>query len=353
MLLALALGSALAAPVLAREPVQEIKAGFVYVAPVGDAGWNYAHDLGRKEMAALPFVKETRYVESVNEGGDAIRVLTQFAEMGYNLIFATSYGYMDQTAQVAEKYPGLVFMHCSGSKTSANMGNYFGRMYQARFLTGMVAGKMTKSNVIGYVAAHPIPEVIRGINAFTLGALQTNPAAKVKVVWTYTWFDPAREKQAAESLIQVGADVIAQHQDSPGPQQAAQENGKYSVGYNTDMSAFAPKAHLTSAIWHWGVLYKKIAQDVHDGTWTNQPIWWGLETGLIDIAPFGPMVPEEVKTLVNKTKADIAAGKKIVFQGPVKDQSGKIVIPEGTVPSDGELFSMSWFVQGVDGQIPK
>ena len=352
-LLTAALALACAPLAAAREPVPEIKAGFIYVAPVGDAGWNYAHDLGRKEMASLPFVKETRCVESVNEGGDAIRVLTQFAEMGDNLIFATSYGYMEQTAQVAEKYPKLIFMHCSGSKSGPNLANYFGRMYQARFLTGMVAGKMTKSNVIGYVAAHPIPEVIRGINAFTLGAREVNPEAKVKVVWTYTWFDPAKEKQAAESLIGVGADVIAQHQDSPGPQQAAQENGKYCIGYNADMSAFAPKAHLTSAIWKWGILYKKIAQEVHDGTWTNQPIWWGLETGLVDISPFGPMVPDEVKTLVNRTKDEIASGKRIVFRGPVKDQSGKIAIPEGTVPPDAELFSMGWFVEGVDGQIPK
>jgi len=344
---------ALAPVAPAREPVPEIKAGFVYVAPVGDAGWNYAHDQGRKEMAALPFVKETRFVENVNEGGDAIRVLTQFAEMGYNLIFATSYGYMDQTLAVAEKYPAIVFMHCSGSKTAPNMTSYFGRMYQARFLTGLVAGKMTKSNVIGYVAAHPIPEVVRGINAFTLGVTEANPAAKVKVVWTYTWFDPAKEKQAAQSLIAVGADVIAQHQDSPAAQQAAQENGKFCIGYNTDMSAFAPKAHLTAAIWHWGVLYQAIAQQVHDGTWTNQPIWWGLETGLIDIAPFGPMVPDDVKALVEKAKAEIASGKKVIFRGPVKDQEGKIVIPEGTVPSDRELFTMGYFVQGVDGQIPK
>ena len=340
-------------PLWAREPVKEIRAGFVYVAPVGDAGWNWAHDRGRTEMEKLPFVTKTRFVENVKEGADAARVLTQFAEMGFNLIFATSYGYQDPCEEVAKKYPKIIFMHCSGHKKSENMTNYFGRMYQARYLTGIVAGKMTKKNIIGYVAAHPIPEVVRGINAFTLGARSVNPGATVRVVWTYTWFDPAKEKHAAESLIEVGADVIAQHQDSPGPQQAAQERGVYSIGYNTDMSRFAPRAHLTSAIWNWAPLYKAIATEVHKGTWSNEPIWWGIETGVVDIAPLGLMVPGEVKTLVEKKKEEIALRKLVVFEGPVKDQSGKVIVPAGRIPTDDELFSMSFFVEGVEGTIPK
>jgi basic membrane protein A len=341
------------APLWAFEPVKEIRAGFVYVAPVGDAGWNWAHDEGRKALEKLPFVKKTRFVENVKEGADATRVMTQFAEMGFNLIFATSYGYMDPCEEAAKNYPKTVFMHCSGSKRSANMSNYFGRMYQARYLTGIVAGKMTKKNEIGYVAAHPIPEVIRGINAFTLGVRSVNPKAKVRVVWTYTWFDPAKEKEAAESLIEVGADVIAQHQDSPGPQQAAQEHGVWSIGYNTDMSRFAPKAHLTSAVWNWVPLYTKIATDLHEGKWTDEPIWWGIETGIVDIAPLGPMVPEEVKKLVMEKKREIAEKKLVVFRGPVRDQEGKTAIPDGKTPTDRELYTMSYFVEGVEGKIPK
>jgi basic membrane protein A len=293
-----------------------------------------------------------RYVESVPEGGDATRVLTNFAQMGFNLIFATSYGYMEQTREVAGRYPRVVFEHCSGNETAPNMSNYFGRMYQARYLTGIVAGEMTTSGIIGYVAAHPIPEVIRGINAFTLGARSVNPKAKVKVVWTYTWFDPAKEKQSAVSLLEVGADVIAQHQDSAGPQQAAQEKGKYSIGYNCDMSRFAPKAHLTAAVWNWGVVYRKVAGEVHKGTWTNRPIFWGLKTGLVGLSPYGPMVPEKVKKDVEKARRGIVSGKK-VFAGPIRDQGGKVVIPAGKSPADRELFSMNYFVEGVEGKIPE
>ena len=337
----------------AVEPVKEIRAGFVYVASVGDAGWNWAHDEGRKGLEKLPFVSRTRFVENVREGADATRVMTQFAEMGFNLIFATSYGYMDPCAEVAAKYPNAFFLHCSGSRRSANMTSYFGRMYQARYLTGIVAGKMTKRDQIGYVAAHPIPEVIRGINAFTLGVRSVNPKAKVRVVWTYTWFDPAREKQAAESLIEVGADVIAQHQDSAGPQQAAQEKGVWSIGYNTDQSRFAPKAHLTSAVWNWGPLYTKIATELHEGRWTNEPVWWGIETGIVDIAPLGPMVPDEVRTLVAKRKREIAEKRLVVFRGPVRDQGGRTAIPEGKTLDDAELQAMNWFVEGVEGKAPR
>lgn len=337
----------------APAPMRELRAGFVYVAPVGDAGWNWAHDEGRKALEKLPFVAKTRFVENVKEGADAARVMTQFAEMGFNLIFATSYGYMDPCAEVAAKYPNAVFLHCAGSRRSPNMSNYFGRMYQARYLTGIVAGRMTKKNLIGYVAAHPIPEVIRGINAFTLGARSVNPKARVRVVWTYTWFDPAKEKEAAESLIEVGADVIAQHQDSSGPQQAAQEHGVWSIGYNTDMSRFAPRAHLTSAVWDWAPLYVKIATDLHEGKWTNEPVWWGIETGIVGIAPLGPMVPAEVKKLVEEKRRSIAEKRLVVFRGPVRDREGRTAIPEGKTPDDAELYAMNYFVEGVEGSLPK
>lgn len=330
-----------------------LKIGFIYISPVGDAGWTYAHDRGREEMEKLPFVETSRAVESVGETADATRVMTQLAAQGFNLIFATSYGYMDQTLEAAEQFPNAIFMHCSGHKSAPNLGTYFGKMYQARYLTGMVAGKMTESNLVGYAAAHPIPEVIRGINAFTLGVRKVNPEAKVRVVWTYTWFDPPKERRAAESLIEVGADVIAQHQDTPGPQQAAEEAGKYSIGYNVDMARFAPKAHLTGAVWDWGVIYTAVARAVHDGTWTNEPIWWGIETGLVGLAPFGPMVPEDVRELVEAEKARIASGELEIFSGPIRGQDGEIVIPEGKTLSDEELFSMSYFVEGVEGEIPR
>jgi basic membrane protein A len=229
------------------------------------------------------------------------------------------------------------------------MGNYFGRMYQARYLSGIVAGKMTKSNIIGYAAAFPIPEVIRGINAFTLGAQSVNPDATVRVVWTKTWYDPATEKEAAKSLLDVGADVIAQHQDSPGPQEAAEEKGVYSIGYNSNMASFAPKAHMTAPVWNWGPYYTKVVEEVRNGTWKAGAVWPGLAEGIVDLAPFGPMVPQELQDEVNAVKADIATGKKKVFVGPIKDQKGVVKIADGVAAADGELLGMTWFVEGVVG----
>ena len=327
----------------------EITAGFVYVSPIGDAGYSYAHDQGRKAIAAMPGVK-TYYAEAVPEGADSERVIMNMARKGYDVIFTTSFGYMDPTLKVARKFPNVAFMHCSGFKTAENVSNYFGRMYQARYLTGIVAGAMTKSNVIGYVAAFPIPEVIRGINAFTLGAQSVNPKVQVRVVWTKTWYDPALEKDAAKGLLDVGCDIIAQHQDSPGPQEAAEEAGVYSIGYNSDMSKFAPKSCLTSAVWNWAPLYEETVKEVKAGTWKgNQSLWWGMEKDAVDIAPFGPMVPEDVREKVQAKKAQLKKGDDVVFVGPVKDQSGAVRIAEGTKAADKELLGMTWFVQGVVG----
>ncbi|WP_018123901.1 BMP family ABC transporter substrate-binding protein [Desulfovibrio oxyclinae] len=331
------------------EKEDQLKVGFVYVSPVGDAGYSYSHDLGRKAVAEMPGVK-TSFVESVMEGADSERVIRNMANNGFDLVFTTSFGYMDPTKRVAKEFPDVAFMHCSGFKKAENMSNYFGRMYQARYLTGLVAGSMTEGNKIGYVAAFPIPEVIRGINAFTLGVREANPEAQVRVVWTKTWYDPALEKDAAISLLDVGCDVIAQHQDSPGPQEAAQERGKYSVGYNSDMSAFAPKAHLTAAIWNWAPVYKETVKKVQEGTWEgNQSLWWGMETGVVDVAPMGDMVPAEVKKLVEEKKAELEGGKDIVFTGPIKNQKGEVVIPEGEKADDGQLLGMNYFVEGVIG----
>ena len=346
MVFILAITLALCGAVLAS--AEDLQVGFVYVSPVGDAGWSWAHDQGRLAVEAMDGVK-TAYVESVAEGPDAERVIMNMARKKYDLIFATSFGYMDPMLKVAGQFPDTVFMHCSGFKTAKNMGNYFGRIYQARYLTGMVAGAMTKSATIGYVAAFPIPEVIRGINAFTLGAQSVNPKVTVRVVWTKTWYDPATEKEAAKSLLDVGADVIAQHQDSPGPQEAAQERGVYSIGYNSDMSSFAPKAHLIAAVWNWGPFYKEVVEQVRSNTWKSQSSWEGIDKGIVDISPMAEMVPQEVRNRVLAARQEMIDGKLKVFVGPVKDQNGKIRITDGTVAPDPELLGMTWFVQGVVG----
>lgn len=336
------------------EPKQEkLKVAFVYVGPVGDAGWSYSHDQARKYlMEKMPDV-QTTIIESVPEGADSERVITQLAEQGNKIIFTTSFGYMDPTINVAKKYPNIVFMHCSGFKTADNVGNYFGRMYQARYLTGIVAAKQTKSNVIGYVAAHPIPEVVRGIDAFTLGVRSVNPQAKVKVVWTNTWYDPAKEKQAAITLLDAGADVIAQHQDTPGPQQAAQEKGKFGIGYNTDMSKMAPKAVLTSAVWNWGPYYVKVVDSVKKGTWKPEAYWGSMSEQLIELAPYGPMVSDDTKKLVEDAKKKITSGQWDVFTGPIKDQNGQVKVAAGQKLSDADMLKLDWFVEGVEGTIKK
>ena len=332
----------------AKMEVKELQVGFVYVSPIGDAGWSYAHDKGRLFIDKMDGVT-TSYVESVPEGPDSERVMLNMARKNYDLIFATSFGYMDPMLKVAKKFPQATFMHCSGFKKSENMGNYFGRMYQARYLSGIVAGAMTKNNTLGYVAAFPIPEVIRGINAFTLGAQSVNPDVQVRVVWTKTWYDPATEKEAAKSLLDVGADVIAQHQDSPGPQEAAQEKGVYSIGYNSDMSAFAPKAHLCAPVWNWGPFYAEIVEAVRNGTWESKAYWYGLENGIVDLSPMSAMVPSDVQAKVMAAKEAIKKGTQKVFTGPVKDQAGQVKIAAGKTGSDGELLGMNWFVAGVIG----
>ena len=350
-LAALAAALVLAAPAASARAADEgknLKVGFVYVSPVGDDGWSYAHDQGRLAMEALPYV-ETTFLENVPEGPDSERAFLNLARKGYDIIIGTSFGYMDSMEKVAGQFPKATFMHCSGYKSGPNMTAYFGRMYQARYLTGMVAGAMTQKNELGFVAAFPTPEVIRGINAFTLGARDVNPDARVRVVWTRTWYSPDDEKKAAESLIDVGVDVIAQHQNSAGPQEAAEARGIYSVGYNADMSAAAPHAHLTAAVWNWTDFYRNFIETVHRGEWSNGNYWYGLDSGLVGIAPFGKMVPQDVRDRVNAAQEDIKAGKLTVFAGPVRDQKGEVRVPEGQVAPDQDLLSMDWFVEGVIG----
>ena len=334
-------------------PADKLKPGFVYIGPVGDGGWTFMHDKGREEMEkAFPGVKSS-FVESVPEGPDSLRVMETFIRNGSKVIFATSFGYMDFVQEAAKKHPDVMFLHCSGYKRADNVGTYFGRMYQARYLSGLVAGKMTKKNVIGYVAAHPIPEVIRMINAFTIGVKKVNPKAEVRVVWLFSWFDPGKEKEATKALIDSGADLIAMHADTGAAPQAAEEAGVYVIGYNNDMSKFAPTKHLTAPIWDWGMFYKQYIGEMTKGTWKAGDIWWGLKEGVVGLAPFGKDVPEDAKKLVETEKARIVSGSWDVFAGPVKDQKGVEKIPQGKTATDAEMLSMNWFVEGVKGDIPK
>lgn len=332
---------------------EKVKVAFIYVGPVGDAGWSYAHDQARKYLETEVPNIETTFVESVPEGADAERVLTELAMKGNKVIFATSFGYMDYVQKVAQKFPDVVFLHCSGFKTADNVGTYFGRMYQSRYLSGIAAGSQTKDNVIGYVAAFPIPEVIRGINAFTLGAQSVNPQVKVKVVWTNTWYNPAAEKDAAKSLLDAGADIIAMHQDTPGPMQAAAEKGKFAVSYNTDMRSFAPDAILTGPVWNWGPYYVKTVKSVLDGTWKSEQYWGSMADNIIDLAPFGPMVSADTKAAIAKKKDSIVKGEWDVFTGPITDQQGQVKVPAGQKMSDKDMLEFNWFVNGVEGTISK
>jgi basic membrane protein A and related proteins len=329
---------------------KELKVGFVYLSSAKDAGWSYAHELGRQIIEKMPGVTTT-FVDSVIESDDNYieAVLTRMARSGNDLIFATSYGYSNAVIKIARQYPKVIFMHCSGEMLGSNVGTYFGRIYQARYLTGLVAGAMTKSNVIGYVAAYPIPEVIRGINAFTLGVLESNPNANVLVRWTKDWNDPIKEKTYANKLVDLKADILAQHQDSPAVQVVAKKRGVYSIGYNHDMSPYAREAHLTAAIWNWNTFYKNTVKKVSAGNWKSEDTWWGLEKDLVDIAPFGPMVPDKLKLKVLRRKEEIKSQEFSVFSGPVLDRDGNTQIPKGKQATDEELRSMNWFVKGVIG----
>ena len=330
-----------------------LKVGFIYVGPVGDYGWSYAHDQGRQYLEkTLPGVKTT-FVESVPEGADAERVLTQLARSGHRVIFATSYGYGDAVLKVAERFPDVIFMHCSGHNRRDNVGTYFGRMYQASYLSGVVAGKMTAKRLIGYVAPIPLPEVIRITNAFVLGAQAANPGVKVHVVWTNAWYDPATESEAANSLLDIGADVIATQSDSPAPVQTAERRGAYGVGYNSDASRFAPVRHLASAIWHWGPYYVETIKRVRAGSWKSSDDWWPIGSGIVGLSSFGPAVTDGARKLMEQRTQDMHAGQFDVFWGPITDQAGKIRIASGEKATDDVLLRMDWLVEGVVGTVPK
>lgn len=324
-----------------------LKIAFVHVGPVADKGWSWAHDQGAQYVEAqLGDAVEITTLESIPEGADSQRVFEDLAADGNMLIFGTSFGYMDPMLAAAANYPDVVFMHATGFKTSENMGNYFGAAEEGRYLSGMAAGAATETNLIGYVAAFPIPEVLRGINAFTLGAQEINPDAEVQVVWTSTWFDPPVEGDAAQALLDAGADVIAMHQDSTAPGQAAEAAGAGWVGYNTDMTEFAPNAWLTAAIWDWGPYYLATTQAVLDGTWESEAYYGTMADGMVDIAPFGPGVSADLQATIEERKQQIIDGTFAVFPDPIVDQGG-------SERELGDIFTMDYFVQGVIGEIPE
>lgn len=332
---------------------KDVKVGFVFIGTGNDAGYTYAHEQARKYVEEKLGV-ETIYQENVSDSDNSsIAVMQSLIDQGCNVIFANSFGFMEYVHEMAQEYPDVKFLHCSGYMDAENMLNYFGRIYQPRYLSGIVAGMKTETNKIGYVAAYPIPEVIRGINAFTLGVRSVNPDATVEVVWTSTWYDPATEKNAAIALLDNNCDVIAQHQDTTAPQQAAQERSKWAIGYNCDTSDIVPEAFLTAPVWNWAPYYADQVQKVIDGTWKSENYWGGMEDGIVDLAPLTKNAPEGAQAKVDEMKAKIINGEFDVFDGPIKDQSGKIRVPEGSSLTDEEKLSFDWFVEGVIGTLPE
>jgi simple sugar transport system substrate-binding protein len=342
------------APAASAPKVEPLKAAWVYVGPIGDAGWTFAHDLGRKAAEAEFGDKlKTSFVEKVPEGADAERVIRDLAQQGNKIIFATSFGYMEPMLKVAKDFPDIKFEHATGYKTADNMRVYDARFYQDTYLAGMIAGKMTKTNTLGFVGSFPIPEVLRNINAFTLGAQAVNPKIKTKVVWVSTWFDPPKESEAAQTLINGGADVLLQNTDSTAVLQTADKAGKYAFGWDSDMSAFGGKAHLGSAIVDWGNYYKKSIKEVMDGSWKGNTVTrWGVAEGQNDLVKISDAVPADVKAKVDEIKAGMKAGTFEVFTGPIKDSTGKERLAKGTAADDDWRGKIDFYVKGVEGKIP-
>ena len=346
---ALALG--LATSAMAQD---KTKVGFIYVGPIGDGGWTYEHDKGRLAIEeAFGDQVETVYQESVPEGADAERAITQMALQGADLIFTTSFGFMDPTVNVAAKFPDVKFEHATGYKTADNVATYSARFYEGRAIQGHIAGKMTESNIIGYIASYPIPEVIRGINSAYIHAKKVNPDVEFKIIWAFTWFDPAKEADAATALIEQGADVILQHTDSTAPQAAAEKaGGVITFGQASDMYEYAPLPRVSSIIDDWGPYYVARTKAVMDGTWESVQTWDGIGAGMVGIGEITDAVPADVKAEALAMKEAIASGAYHAFTGPMKKQDGSDWLAEGEVADDGTLLGMNFYVEGLDGEIP-
>ncbi|WP_051526698.1 BMP family ABC transporter substrate-binding protein [Alkanindiges illinoisensis] len=338
-------------PASAADP---IKAAFIYIGPTGDHGWTYSHNQGRLAVESkLKGAVKTSYIENVPETADAERVMRNLAQQGNKVVFATSFGYMNQMAKVAKIYPNTIFMHATGYKTGKNMGTYDVHTYEGAYMLGVIAGKTTKTNKIGVVASFPIPEVVRNINAYTLGARSVNPKVTTQVIWVNSWFDPGKERDAALALISQGSDTLMQNTDSPAVVQAAEQKGVHAFGWDSNMNKFGPKAQLAASVIHWETIYTKVLSDVLNKTWKPGQIWWGVSHGAIDIENFGPDITPEAKSAVLAVRENIRTGKFHPFSGPIADQSGKVIVAKGKVFSDAELSKMNFYVQGVTGSLPK
>ncbi len=342
------------APAAAEAPKAEpLKVAFAYVGPVGDGGWTFAHDNGRKAVEAEFGDKVvTSFVENVPESADAERVLRDLASQGNKLIFGTTFGYMEPMLKVAPDFKDVKFEHATGYKTAENMRTYDSRTYEGAYMAGVIAGSMTKSNTLGVVASIPIPEVIRNINSFTLGAQSVNPKVKTKVVWVNGWFDPPKETEAATSLINGGADVLMQNTDSSAVLQTAEKMGKRAFGWDSDMTAYGPKAHLGSAVINWGPYYIKAVKDALEGTWATGGVWWGHKEGAIDMVSVAEDVPTETKAKIDTIKAGLKDGSFSIWKGPIVGQDGKEVLAKDAVADDKFLGGIKFYVKGVEGKLP-
>jgi basic membrane protein A len=338
----------------ARAP-EPLKVGFVYVAPLGDMGWVRQHEEGRQTVqATLGDRVKTNFVENVPEGADAERVIRDLAQQGHKLIFTPSFGYMEPTLKVAKDFPDVKFESITGYKTAPNVAAANARYYEGRYLAGVAAGRMTQSNVAGYVAGFPIPEVLQGINAFTLGMRSVNPKATTKVIWLNAWFDPPRERDAAMTLFNQDVDVVAFHTGSTAVMAAAQERGKMAVAYHSDMRKVAPDAQIAAVTHQWGEYYTQRARAALDGSWKSGSVWGGVKEGMIRVGAFGPKVPKKVQDEVLARQADIAAGRLSPFRAvadAVRDNEGKEVIPRGQALTDEQILNMNWLVEGVQGKV--
>ena len=332
----------------------KVRVGFIYVGPVDDFGWTYRHDQGRQAVERTFGDRvETTFVESVAEGPDAERVIRQLAESGHDLIFTTSFGFMNPTIKVARDFPDVKFEHATGFKRADNVATYAARFYEGRPILGAIAGRMTKSNIVGYIGAFPIPEVVRGINAFTIGLRRVNPDAEVRVVWLNTWFNPGQEADAAKALIDQGADIILQHTDSPAPIQVAEERGVIAFGQASDNAAFGPDAHATAIIDNWDPYYIQRVQAVLDGTWESTDTWLGLDAGMVTMATYANFLPADVRAEARDLEMKIASGAIHAFEGPIRDQAGNQIVAAGERLTDQQLLTMDFYVEGVQGSLPR
>jgi basic membrane protein A len=344
--------AALAAPFINKVALgdEPLKVGYVYLGPVGDYGWTWAHEKGRKEMVAALGGKVTAdYVENVNEDQSATPVIRDLAKAGHKLIFTTSFGYMDQTLAVAKEFPDVKFEHCTGYKRADNVATYNNRFHEARAVMGTIAGKLTKTGTIGYLGSFKVPEVVLGVNSFALAAQKQNPNVKVKLVMIDSWFDPAKESAAAETLANLGCDFITTHTDSPAALQVCEKKKIFGFGQGADMSRFAPHAHETAILDIWAPYYISRAKAMLDGSWKSGDAWWGVKEGAVKIGPYNKNVPDDVKAMGDKIMAGWADGSYDVFTGPISDQSGKEKVASGKRVEDKDLAVMDWYVKGVEG----